>query len=165
MKMDVRHELPAGIDVAWRELHTEAYIAAQREETGAEGEILSEETLPDGRQLRRTRVTLGRDLPSVAANLLGAPRLSYILEERTDDAKRQVEWKVIVDRISNKVKAEGSFGLVPLTETTCQRVVSGEIKVSVPLVGGRIEKGIGAELTKSYETTAEFARKWLAENA
>jgi len=162
MKMDVRHELPAAIDVAWRELHSEAYVTAQREQTGTAGEVLSEEPQADGRLLRRTRITLGRDLPSVAANLLGSKRLSYVLEELVDADKHHVEWKVLVDRVSNKVKAGGEFTLEAVSDSVCRRVVTGEIKVSVPFVGGRIEKGIAEELTKSYNATAETARAWLA---
>lgn len=165
MKMDVRHELPAPIDVAWRELHSEAYIAAQRETTGTSGEVISEEPAGGGKVLRKTRVRLGRELPSVAANLLGSKHLTYTLEETVDEANHHVEWKVIVDKVSNKVKAEGVYKLVAGSATTCQRIVTGNIKVSVPLVGGRIEKGIAAELTKSYEATAEFAREWLSKNA
>ena len=163
MRMDVRHELPAAVDVAWKALHSEAYVRAQREETGTAGEVVSDEVQPDGTRLRRTRVTLGRDLPAAAANLLGSKRLAYTLEEEVDSANHRVKWRVIVDRVSNKVKAAGVFSLEPISDSTCRRVVAGEIKVSVPLVGGRIEKGIAAELTKSYEATAVFARKWLSE--
>lgn len=163
MKMDVRHELPAAVEVAWNELHSEAYVNAQRQETGTDGEVISDEARPDGTRLRRTRVTLGRDLPSVAANLIGSKRLAYTLEEEIDSANHRVKWRVLVDRVSNKVKAAGVFALEPVSDSACRRIVSGEIKVSVPLVGGRIEKGIAEELTKSYESTAVFARKWLSE--
>lgn len=165
MKMDVRHEMPAPIDVTWREMHSEPFVAAQREVTGTSGEVVSEEALPGGKIHRQTRVRLGQELPSVAANLLGSKYLSYILDEVVDAANYTTQWQVIVDKVSSKVKAAGTFKLVPLTATSCQRVVLGEVKVSVPLVGGRIEKGISAELTKSYDAAADFARDWLSKIA
>jgi hypothetical protein len=165
MKMDVRHELPAAAEVAWNELHSEAYVDAQRQETGTAGEVVFDETQSDGTRIRRTRITLGRELPSVAANLIGSKRLAYTLEEEVDSANHRVKWRVIIDRVSNKVKAAGIFALEPISDSTCQRIVSGEIKVSVPLVGGRIERGIADELTKSYEATAVFACKWLSERS
>jgi len=82
-----------------------------------------------------------------------------------DDAGYHVDWKVIPINVSDRVKAAGTFSLKPLNGGRCQRVVTGEVKVSVPLVGGRIEKGIAADLEKSYEATAEFARRWLADKA
>ena len=164
MHMDVRHDLPAGITDAWRLLQDDAYRQAQRAHTDTTGEVISEENCPDGTRLRRTRVTLGRDLPKVATNLLGERRLAYTLEENIDDARHRIRWKVIVDRVASKVRAEGTFSLEPIDDNTCLRVVTGEIKVSVPLIGSRIEKGIAEDLTRSYESTAHFARQWLAEH-
>ena len=165
MKMDVRHDLPAAAAVAWRELHSDAYAAAAREKTNTTSELISEETRPDGKTFRRTRVTLGKDLPSAAASLLGSKRLSYVLEEEISPATMTTQWRVIVEKVSDKVKAAGMFRIEPSGEAACRRVVQGEVKVNVPLVGGKIEQGIAAELEKSYEATALFAREWLSRQA
>ncbi|NOY25074.1 MAG: DUF2505 family protein [Oligoflexia bacterium] len=58
----------------------------------------------------------------------------------------------------------GSWQLTAVPEG-CERVVKINITVRVPVVGGRIERQIGAELRSNYETAAQFAQHWLAEHA
>ena len=161
MKMNVRHRLPAPPDVAWREIFSEAYSAAIAQQAGTTNERLSEE-VKDGKRLVRSRVTLARELPGPAAKVMGSKHLVYTLEERIDDANHTVQWRVLVDKVSDKVKAQGIFKL-EAAPGGCDRVIQGEVKVSVPLVGRKIEAGIAAELEKSYESTAKFAQQWLAD--
>ncbi|MEL6344019.1 MAG: DUF2505 domain-containing protein [Myxococcota bacterium] len=159
--MDMTHELPGSAAFAWKELHSAEYVEASRATTQTKAERLSEEPQADGTRFVRTRVTLARELPRVAANLLGSKYLTYVLEEKIDDTNFKVQWRVIPDRISDKVKAAGTFEIEPIDDSRCNRIVRGDVKVSVPLIGGRIEKGIAADLAKSYEATAQFAREWL----
>ncbi|WP_181774694.1 DUF2505 domain-containing protein [Amycolatopsis pittospori] len=42
-------------------------------------------------------------------------------------------------------------------------VNSGEVKVRIPLVGGKLENVIAEQVTKLLEREAEFVAKWLAE--
>ena len=44
-------------------------------------------------------------------------------------------------------------------------VVSAEVKVSIPLIGGKIEKVVAEQVTKLLAAEAEYAEKWLAEHA
>ncbi|MFT5684090.1 MAG: hypothetical protein ACI8RZ_005031 [Myxococcota bacterium] len=163
MKMNVRHRLPASPDVAWREIFSDAYSQAVAAQTGANSERISEE-VKDGKRLIRSRVTLARELPSAAAKVMGGKHLTYVLEERIDDANHILQWRVLVDKVSDKVKAEGVFRLLPAAEG-CERVIQGEVTVGVPLIGRKIEASIAAELEKSYEATAKFAHQWLIERA
>jgi hypothetical protein len=161
MKMNVRHRLPAPPDVAWREIFSEAYSTAIAAQTGTSSERLSVEER-DGKRLVRSRVTLARELPAAAQKVMGSRHLVYVLEERIDDANQTVQWRVLVDKVSDKVKAEGIFKLLPAAGG-CERVIQGDVTVGVPIIGRSIEAGIAAELEKSYEATAKFAEKWLSE--
>ena len=104
-----------------------------------------------------------RPVAALDVDVAESVRVESTLEELIDDEQHRVQWKVIVDRVSSKVKAEGYFALEAISDHECRRIVAGEIKVSVPLVGGRIERGIADELSRSYESTAAFARQWLTE--
>lgn len=163
MKMNVRHRLPASPDVAWREIFSEPYSQAITVHTGTSSERISEE-VKDGKRLVRSRVTLARELPGAAAKVMGSKHLVYVLEERIDDANHTVQWRVLVDKVSDKVKAGGIFKLVAAGDG-CDRIIQGEVSVAVPIIGRKIEAGIAAELEKSYEATARFAQKWLTDRA
>ncbi len=43
-------------------------------------------------------------------------------------------------------------------------VNSGEVKVRIPIVGGKLENVIAEQVTKLLEREAEFVAKWLAEH-
>ena len=163
MKMNVRHRLSASPDVAWQEIFSEAYSEAVTVHTGTSSELISE-TVKDGKRLRRSRVTLAKELPAAAAKVMGSKHLVYTLEERINDADHTVQWRVLVDKVSEKVKASGVFKLVAAGEG-CDRIITGEVTVSVPFIGRKIEAGIAAELEKSYEATARFAQEWLTKRS
>ena len=44
-------------------------------------------------------------------------------------------------------------------------VITAEVKVSIPLIGGKIEKVVAEQVTKLLAAEAEYAEKWLAERA
>lgn len=163
MKMNVRHHLPAPPEVAWREIFSEAYSAAIAAHAGTSSVILSEE-VRDGKRLVRSQVTLAKELSGAAAKVMGSKHLIYILEERIDDASHTVQWRVLVDKVSDKVKAQGVFKIEP-ADNGCERIIQGEVKVAVPFIGRKIEAGIAAELEKSYEATAVFAAQWLSDKS
>lgn len=163
MKMNVRHRLPATPEVAWREMFSDEYNEASRQHTGTRSERLSEEDR-DGKRFRRSKVTLAKELPSAAAKVMGSKHLVYVLEELLDDANHVAQWRVLVEKVSDKVKAQGVFKL-EAAEGGCERLIQGEVTVNVPFIGRKIEAGIAAELEKSYEATAKFAAEWLSDRA
>src|SRR6266498_3567651 len=46
-----------------------------------------------------------------------------------------------------------------------RQVVDAEVKVGIPLIGGKIEKVVAEQVTKLLAAEAEYAEKWLAEHA
>jgi hypothetical protein len=46
----------------------------------------------------------------------------------------------------------------------CEQLVTAEVKVSIPLVGGKLEGVIAQQVGKLLAAEAEFAGKWLAEH-
>jgi len=159
MRIDTRHNLPATVSTVWQELFSEDYLEALYGQSNTTTQRLRDE-VRNGRRFIQSRITLGRKLPATASKLLKAQHLSYIFEEHLDESTHTVRWRVIVDRVSDKVTASGTYQLIA-TGDTCDRIVRGEIRVNVPFIGRKIEQGICTELTKSYETAARFAREWL----
>ena len=163
MRFDLRHVMPRTAPVAWQAFfHDERYQAALQARSAHDVEIL-ERTTRGGLAVQRTRVTSHKPLPSFMARAIGSDRLSYVLEQLRDDAKMELRWKVTPPAAADKVRAQGSYRLIA-TPAGCERLVNGEITVSIPLVGGKIEKAIGGELQRSYEESAVFARDWLLQN-
>lgn len=51
------------------------------------------------------------------------------------------------------------------TDSTATLVVSAQVKVSIPLIGGKLEKVVAEQVGKLLAAEAEYAEKWLAERA
>jgi hypothetical protein len=54
----------------------------------------------------------------------------------------------------------GTSKVLP-TDTGCERIIEGEIKVAIPLVGGTIEKVVFEQIEKSYDRAADVIRRHL----
>jgi hypothetical protein len=161
MKISYRHRLPADPATAWAELQSAAYSEAVAKEGGADVQLL-EESEKDGARVRRLRVTGKRPLPGFAQAALGMERLSYVQQETSVPGAHKLRWKVVPDKLADRVLAEGTYELLPDADGSV-RAIEGTIDVRIPLVGGRIEKALAEELQKSYDRTALFAQRWLME--
>ena len=162
MRFELRHALPRSPEVAWAAMFGEKYEAAVSE-SGSLTRVVLDEGPRGALFFRRTRITSAQKLPGAMAAAIGQDQLTYVLEETRNDAGFTLDWRVIPAVMADKVKAAGTYTLVPAAGG-CERLVRGEIVVSIPLLGGKIEKGIGDELQASYERSAAFARNWLLEN-
>ncbi|AXB46622.1 DUF2505 domain-containing protein [Amycolatopsis albispora] len=68
--------------------------------------------------------------------------------------------KATVDGVPGEITARTE--LVP-NGTGATLVTSGEVRVRIPLVGGKLEQVIAEQVTKLLVREAEFTAKWLAD--
>jgi Protein of unknown function (DUF2505) len=74
-------------------------------------------------------------------------------------------------RGNSHVSASGGLGSsradnwLTQTGTASQLRSAGRVDVKIPLVGGKLEKSIGASLTKSIPATLRYTTTWIAEHA
>ncbi|MFN7145040.1 MAG: DUF2505 domain-containing protein [Myxococcota bacterium] len=113
------------------------------------------------RSFDRMRVSPRKELPGVAQRALGARRFSYVQEVESDDDARTTTWKVLSDVIPDKVHCSGTSRIVA-APGGCERIIEGEIKVAIPLVGGSIEKVVVEQLEKSYDRGADIILNHLS---
>lgn len=161
MQFQHRHPFRYPAQQVWDLLMTETYDQDSARVSGLTRQQLSDEVV-DGCRFRRIQVTSNKTLPGFMAKVIRADRLTYTLEERYAASERRMDWTVIPMAVSDKVVATGTFEITP-SPHGCERLVSGRIRVSIPLVGGKIERAIADELQASYAKTAVFAESWLAE--
>ena len=106
------------------------------------------------------RVSPRKELPALAQRALGAKRFSYVQVVDSDDDTMTTAWQVLMDVIPDKVSCAGTSRVVATAEG-CERIIEGEIKVSIPLVGGAIERVVLEQLERSYDRAAEVIRRHL----
>ncbi len=163
MKFELSHRFDHPPEVVWALLLSDDYARALdatsevkkvREREDQRGDVL----------FVRSLCTSPRELPAAMRRATGMERLSYHLEELREASTHTVRWRVISPKMSDRVQIHGTYRVVP-AKGGCERLVNGEIKVAVPLLGGKIESGISKELMQGYEAAAAFARDWLREHA
>lgn len=80
------------------------------------------------------------------------------LDWGTNVMKVRIETQMFKDRFS----LHGDYIVSPLGDgKRCRREFRGEVKVSMALVGGKIEKYMMEQLRDSYEIAARVTRRWI----
>ncbi|MFZ5482375.1 MAG: DUF2505 family protein [Myxococcota bacterium] len=163
MEIRISHRFPCTAREYWETTRGQAFEDDIRRETETDVTVL--ERTETGDVLReRVRISPRKELPAVMQKALGAPRLSYVQEMVSDTARLTIQWNIVMDVMPDKVRCSGTTRFVELPGG-CERVIEGEIRVLVPLVGGTMEKHVLDGIVKSYERAAEVARRHIARRA
>jgi hypothetical protein len=128
-----------------------------------DGEVLETVAVGDGYRIRTRRV-VEIPLPSIAKKVL-SPRNTI---EQVDD------WEAPTDRgrrgtwvTSTKgapVELRGEVKLTANESGGCTYEVTGELKVKVPLVGGKIAGALSGDAQREMDADVTFLAKYLADH-
>ena len=135
-------------------------------------ESLKERTLEsqkeeaDGRVVRRTRCVLDIQITGAARRFIGDGEPAWIEESTWHPDQSEWRWVVIPEVGGSMLEAQGRVRIAPDGDGT-ERLVSGTVKVKVPLYGGKVEGWIVDGIEHAYAEEAERLEAWLAhrENA
>lgn len=160
MKLDIRHTFACTPQRFWEMYWDDALDEMMRESSKLQRELVEERT--EGEiAVRRLRFIPDKELPAAAARLVGAKKLIYEQENRYDAARGVLDWRMLPTVLSGKLDAAGSLRVEPRGEADCEQVVTGDIRVNVPFIGGQIERAVLAEVQRGWDRAAETYRAWL----
>jgi hypothetical protein len=113
------------------------------------------------RRLVRATPPLG-DLPGPLKAAIGD---SAGYEERGvyDRKTNRYEARVLPNRLGDKVTVELAFSTAALEGERCRRTVDGTVVARVFAIGGLLEQRMIADLRRSYEKSADFTNRFVAE--
>lgn len=115
----------------------------------------------DTATIRNDRV-MKADLPDVAKKVVGDTIEMVQTEEwgpRESDGARTGEFRVEIPGKPGAIK--GTVSLSP-TRTGTREVVAGEVKVSIPFVGKRLEAEVERGLKSALQVEGRIGARWLA---
>ena len=115
----------------------------------------------DGHLVREVIVGPEREVPGPVAKVLGSKKFEYTEHVSYQLGSYRGDWYVVPSLLPNKVDCRGYFAFTPAPDGV-QRIVEGEVKVSVFGIGGIIERFVVADIEKSYDASAVYAQEWLA---
>lgn len=126
----------------------------------AERVVLDQEEDGD-KVVRRTRCVLDIDVGGPAKAFIGDADPAWIEVATWDPAEMTWSWVVEPEVAAELLEAHGHTTIEDNGDGASRRV-TGEVKVRVPLYGGRVENKIAEELESSYDEEARRLEEWLA---
>jgi hypothetical protein len=165
--VDLHLEYPydAPADVVFAMFTNPDFILAKLEATGAlEFDIADCSETPDGGYCISTHRTMQAEIPGFARKIFNPTQALHQIEdwEAAVDGDRPGEWRVETTGVP--VKTGGTTRL-EATDHGCVHHIEGSIKVSVPLIGGRLERFVFDQAKATTDAEHTFGRQWLAEHA
>jgi hypothetical protein len=142
----------------------EKFLLAKYEGVGmTNSKVLESTALPDGgHRVRTQRDVATEGVPDFVKKLVGERTTIVETDEwgpAAPDGSRTGTWKA--DAKTAPMAMHGTFALTP-TGSGSQVVISGEVKASVPLIGGKVEKAVAEATEKALREENEFGQGWLA---
>jgi hypothetical protein len=116
-----------------------------------------------GAVVRKVRCVLDADFAGPAKSILGAADPAWVEESIWSPDETSWKWTIVPEVAASLIAAHGAMSLHAAGENTT-RVVSGDISVNVPFIGGRVEQAIVDGIWKVYNEEAERLAEWLTEH-
>ncbi len=71
--------------------------------------------------------------------------------------------KIVIEPASmkDKFQTQGDYIVTPIGDKRCRREFRGDVKVSIPLIGGKMEKFTVDQMKESYEVATRITREWI----
>jgi hypothetical protein len=135
----------------------------QREQDDALGiaERVELERVDDGEVLRRAcRAVPRRQLPGILTPFVEGGVLAYHETAVWRRRDRAIELEIRPTLRGGRAVIRGVYALDAIAGGIRRRY-TGEVRVELPLIGGRVERGIVAELAASMPVAAGVTQRWL----
>lgn len=123
-------------------------------------EVLEQKEHPDGSVDRRIRCVLDIEISGAAKRFLGDGPPAWIEEASWDPDAMEWEWTIHPEVAADLLTAKGTIS-IDEDGHAGMRIVSGLVKVSVPLYGSKVEGWILSGLEAAYDDEADRLAEWL----
>jgi hypothetical protein len=116
-----------------------------------------------GRIRQRVRYAfIGRLSPAVTA-VVDPQRLTWVQDSVLDPGTHITTFKILPDHYAGLLEASGTITLDVADPRGTVRRTSGEVKVHVPFVAGKVEAAIISGLRDYADAEAEALDRWVAD--
>lgn len=103
-----------------------------------------------------------RPLPMFARPFVDGGRLSYVETMRWRKRDSEIDLTIVPQILGGRVSITALYNLVQIADGQIRRRYSGDIKVDVKLISGKIERTILGEIEKGMPMMRDCTQTWLA---
>jgi len=159
MNFSIVHEFDTDVRSYWEmflsEPFTEALMGALKMKNYR---LLKRED--DGTTFRRTQsMEPTVALPAMFASIV--PSLGYTEHDSLVWSTNTMRIVIEPAQMKEKFQTAGDYIVTPVGDKRCRREFRGEVKVSIPLLGGKMEKYTIEQMKESYEVATRTTREWI----
>ncbi len=120
----------------------------------------------EGNTIRRSqKLDPTTPIPSWAASII--KDTSYTEHDVFHKDRSSMDVRIEPSLAKDRFQMSGVFAVTPLGAPgsgRCRREFTGEVKISVPLVGGKVEHMMVDQMKEAYETAARVTREFVAKH-
>lgn len=159
------HAYPADVEQVLAMLADEEFLRHKAEALGHRDFAVLDISETGGTTTITTKRTVPVALPDFARKFLSPTNETTqtdVWNAPAADGSRDGVWNIAV--AGAPVRMSGTVRLGPAGSTGCTNTIRGQLKVAVPLVGGRLEKMLVEQTGRVIDAEGEFGRRWLAEH-
>jgi Protein of unknown function (DUF2505) len=159
-RFEHRASLAAPVDTVYATLVDEAFLTARLRDIGGKNAALLEHRVSDdGVDLRLRQGVDANRLPGPVKSILSG---DLVVEREERWRGHEASNRATINGVPAEIKSRTR--LTAAGDGT-ELVISAEARVSIPLLGGKIEKVVAEQVTKLLAAESEYTEKWLAEHA
>jgi hypothetical protein len=155
------HDQNCGPEKFWEVFFDEAYNRAIYKHVGTKERQFLEMHDHGDTKTWVLRVFPERDLPDFVKKIIKGD-LGYIEHATMYKARNRIESRIEPTLFKDKTKINAVYTIESIAPNKVRRTFEGDVDVSFPLVGKKVEGVIVADLEKAYQNIADFTNEWLA---
>jgi hypothetical protein len=107
------------------------------------------------------RLSYEGEVDGIAARLLGSATPTWLQTYAFDLSTCEGSLTIVPGVQANLMDCRADITITD-THEGCRRVVDGELKIGVPLVGGKAERALTPAILERIDGEAELLRRWLS---
>lgn len=163
-RLEHRANFPAPVETVYSILVDEVFLTERLNDIGGKGAALLEHSRSEDQAAFRLRQGVDANrLPGPVRSILNGDLVVEREERwRSGSAGYEAASRVTIAGMPAEIKSRSR--LVSRSDSA-ELLITAEIRVSIPLIGGKIEKVVSEQVGKLLSAEAEYAEKWLAERA
>lgn len=150
----------------WEVIHSETYEARVAAALGLVTYRTVERHEDAGHVHRRIEVAgrISEGLAVVLGRIGVSPDARYEEEQWRSKRERRVRFRLHPPVLADRVRVEGEVRVEPVDAGRCLRVLEGEARVRIPLLGGRVERVVAETAEDAYGKAARVANEMARED-
>jgi hypothetical protein len=162
MRLEARHEFPAPVEAVEAAMADPAFYGQLRDLPDLAPPEVLDRTASGSRITLRVRYVFTGHVDPIVKRLVDVDELVWVQTTEFDTEAHEASLTVVPEKLGSMLRCGGRFELAPTPAGGTVRTLTGELKVKVPLLGGRAEKALGPGILRRIDLEADALRTWLA---